>query len=407
MKRVVVYSHDTYGLGNIRRMSAICRYLLENISDISVLLITGSPVVHTLSLPEQPDSFDYIKLPCLRRVGKDEYAPKYLSKSQVKSKDKDLDAVVKLRSELILTAVKNFAPDLLLIDKKPLGIKGELAATFDYLEENKPDTKNILILRDILDDGTTIRANWDRNGHYTAIEKFYDKVLILGEQRIFDPTIEYAFPASVKEKTEFCGYIRKPVDITVRDRMRHSLGVDDSEKLILVTLGGGEDGFDIAKKYLQIATSTKFDTVKSLVVSGPEMPVKHRVELAEIAGSNQNVIFIEFTGDILSMMSASDVVVSMAGYNTVSEILSLNKPAVIIPRIKPTLEQLMRAEGMRRLGLLNVIHPYEMTAEKMLTTLDKCLYGENKIDVTLDFNALPVIADRVKKILNLNGNSGD
>jgi predicted glycosyltransferase len=78
MKKMLVYSHDTYGLGNITRMLAICQHLLEVIPDLSILLVTGSPVVHSLRLAEL---LDYIKLPSLNRVARGEYTTKYLSAS--------------------------------------------------------------------------------------------------------------------------------------------------------------------------------------------------------------------------------------------------------------------------------------------------------------------------------------
>ncbi|MGL4882281.1 MAG: glycosyltransferase, partial [Waterburya sp.] len=33
-QRIMVYSHDAYGLGNIRRMLAICKYLLKYIPNL-------------------------------------------------------------------------------------------------------------------------------------------------------------------------------------------------------------------------------------------------------------------------------------------------------------------------------------------------------------------------------------
>ncbi len=71
MKRLMVYSHDTFGLGNIRRMLAISQHLIEQRDDISILLVTGSPVIHSLRLPKR---LDYIKLPCLTRTDSEHYS---------------------------------------------------------------------------------------------------------------------------------------------------------------------------------------------------------------------------------------------------------------------------------------------------------------------------------------------
>src|SRR5262245_28669767 len=75
MKRVLVYSHDTYGLGNLRRMLSICEHITEAIPDVAILLISGSPMAHGFRLPPR---FDYVKLPCLTRVERERYGVKFL-----------------------------------------------------------------------------------------------------------------------------------------------------------------------------------------------------------------------------------------------------------------------------------------------------------------------------------------
>jgi len=56
-------------------MLAICEHLVEADVDLSILLITGSPVIHNLRLPAR---LDYIKLPCLTRRDFENYDVKYL-----------------------------------------------------------------------------------------------------------------------------------------------------------------------------------------------------------------------------------------------------------------------------------------------------------------------------------------
>ena len=75
MKKLMVYSHDTFGLGNIRRMLSICKHLIDSIPDLSILIVSGSPMVHTFRIPQR---LDYIKLPCLRRTDREGYSVKYL-----------------------------------------------------------------------------------------------------------------------------------------------------------------------------------------------------------------------------------------------------------------------------------------------------------------------------------------
>lgn len=386
MTKLLVYSHDTYGLGNIRRMLAICDYLVETIPDLSILLVTGSPVIHSLRLPEK---MDYIKLPCLTRVGRGEYTTKYLNEN--------LDDAIALRGELIRTTVQHFRPDIVLVDKKPMGVKRELGPTLDYLASSSPATRLLLVLRDILDRPEAIISNWKRNGHYDAITKYYEKVLILGEKRIFDAVREYQFPSEVASKSVYCGYIRK--EPTGRPLHLNSRG---DSRLVTVTAGGGQDGFGILQAYLdalpELESRLRINTV---MVTGPEMPRMQQDILRERCEGRGDIELVDFRPDLLDLMAASDALVSMSGYNTVCEILSLRKRAVVIPRTLPTEEQLMRAECMAREGLLSMIHPDKLSGESLAEALLEVMNHEHA-SPSIDLNALQVVSEEVKSRLEVH-----
>lgn len=228
--RLMVYSHDGFGLGNIRRMLAICTHLLDSIPELSILVVSGSPMLHSFRLPKR---LDYIKLPCLNRGTSGEFSAKYLGTA--------IDETVKLRSQLILSAIANFKPDVFLVDKKPYGIRNELQATIEYLKAQLPQTPLILLLRDILDHPDVTIPEWQKHGYYEAIAKFYDHVLVVGAPEIFDIRIEYKLPPKVAQKVQFCGYIRKELGRKGPNFVRNELRLSPDEQLVLVTPGGGED----------------------------------------------------------------------------------------------------------------------------------------------------------------------
>jgi predicted glycosyltransferase len=196
--RLMVYSHDGFGLGNIRRMLSICTHLLNSISDLSILILSGSPMLHSFRLPK---GLDYIKLPCLNRGTSGELSVKYLKT--------EIEETVALRSQLILSAIGSFKPDVFLVDKKPYGMRNELQTSLEYLQKELPETQRILLLRDILDHPDVTVQDWQNHGYYDAIQMFYDRVMVVGSADVFDVCQEYQFPAAVAEKVQFCGYIRK------------------------------------------------------------------------------------------------------------------------------------------------------------------------------------------------------
>ncbi|MDY7016546.1 MAG: glycosyltransferase, partial [Cyanobacteriota bacterium] len=350
------------------------------------------PVLHSFRLPV---GLDYIKLPCLGRDRAGKMAAKYLRT--------DVDEAVKLRSDIIKMAAVSFQPDLFLIDKKPYGLLGELKETLDHLKTEEPHTKFVLLLRDILDSPEATMQDWQKNDYHRAIASFYDRILVVGMPKIFDVAREYQFPEDVAEKVRYCGYIRREPGRKSRQQMRQVLQIQPDEKLVLVTPGGGGDGEDIIKAYLQgFAQHHPGHKIKSSIICGPEMFPSQREELQKIARQSPQVEFCEFTDDLASYMDASDAVVSMGGYNTICELLSYSKRAVIIPRTHPVQEQWIRAERMEKFGLFKAIHPDRLTPQNLMNAVREQLsYEKNHLPPVsrLDLNALFRVEKEICELL--------
>lgn len=224
--RLLLYGHDTYGLGHLRRNLAIAGYLAETIPGLSTLLLTGSPVAQHFALPA---GVDYVKLPSVIKIGDEHY----------RARDLDLppEGIVALRAAVIAEVAEHFAPDVVLVDHAPLGMKEELLPALRRLRRVLPHARLILGLRDVIDEAHKVRRQWAETGVYAAMETFYDEVLIYGQADIFDPVRAYAFPPALADRTRFCGYIRRPEPVGEEAALRSDLGLGD-DPFILVTAGG-------------------------------------------------------------------------------------------------------------------------------------------------------------------------
>ncbi len=356
MKRVLVYSHDTFGLGNIRRMLEVARHLVQSSPHVCVLVVTGSPMLHAFRIPPR---VDYVKLPCLSRNVEGQYGARFL--------DLSLAATVRLRANLIRSTIADFAPDLILVDKKPFGVEDELSGALSELATGALRPKLVLLLRDILDSPEATTRVWRKNGCFEAIEAYYDQVLVVGAPEVFDLRHEYQFPPFAAAKVQFCGYIARQPGRRTRDEARRELGVADKQPLVLVTPGGGEDGHTLIGNYLEgLHLLPAAQRPRSHIVCGPEMADAQRADLHRAAAPMPQVSLQDFSDDMMSLMAAADVVLSMGGYNTVCELLTLHKRAVVVPRVKPGLEQCIRAERMSAIGLLHMLHPDRLTPAALL-----------------------------------------
>lgn len=390
MKRVLVYSHDTFGLGNIRRMLTISQHLAVSDPDLSVLIVSGSPMLHAFRIPPR---VDYLKLPCLARNLKGDYGVKFL--------DLSYDDTIRLRANLLTSTLLDFDPDLIITDKKPLGVGNELAPALEMVQRRGRRTKLVLLLRDILDAPEATRAVWNKNGYFDAIERYYDQVLVVGSEDVFDLAGEYGFPESAHAKLRYCGYLRRERGRQVgQHRERFA---PQGERLILVTPGGGEDGNRLVSTYMDALASIGDTTgARSVVVCGPEMSPAQRDAAMQRAAGRQDVSVVEFSDDMMGLMEAADLVVSMAGYNTVCELLTLRKRAVLVPRVAPVQEQWIRAQCLARLGLMRAIHPDHLTAHGLARTVREeidCLNVRPRAMYQLDLDGLERVRECIQALL--------
>lgn len=393
-KKIVVYSHDTFGLGNVRRMLAITEHLLESIPDLSVLLISGSPMIHSFRLPA--NRFDYLKLPTIGRTLSGKYIAKKLQTN--------FNELVEVRSQIIRAAVANFKPDILIVDKKPRGIANELSSVLDLIHKDMPLTKVVLLLRDILDAPKTTHQIWQKNHYFQSIERYYDSILVMGSQKIFDLASEYRFPENIAKKVTYCGYINR--NHITAETTNSPQPPNANLPNVLVTVGGGEDGVLPIKCFLKgLERNDRTQAFSTTIITGPEMSQLHKSEIKQMADCLFDVRVVDFVADLSGKIVDADLVVAMAGYNTVVEILAINKPVIVIPRVKPVQEQFIRAIRMEKLGLLKCIHPDQVTPSLLMQAvsaqLEKRQNSFNAAQI-INFNGLCTATWNIEKMLIKN-----
>ena len=141
---ILMYCHDTFGLGHIRRTMAIANHLRD--SQINILILTGSPIVGRYAFP---DRVDFVRIPGMIKKTNDEYLPLSIKINPNHALD--------IRKNIITATAKSFKPHLFIVDKEPLGLKKEILPTLQWLRRCRPDTRSILGLRDIMDDAETVK----------------------------------------------------------------------------------------------------------------------------------------------------------------------------------------------------------------------------------------------------------
>lgn len=388
---ILMYSHDTYGLGHIRRTMAIANHLRDK--NTNILILTGSPIAGRFSFPQQ---VDFVRIPGMIKKTNDEYQPLSIRI--------DPEQALSIRTNIIKATAETFRPNLFIVDKEPLGLKREVLSTLQWFKEFSPSTRSILGLRDILDDSAVIRKDWQAKNVYSYLEKLYDEIWIYGNKEIYDPVEMYRMPESLHDRIKFTGYIpRKQLGQKNKASVRKRYRILDDDKFILITTGGGGDGAEVLEHYIAMhnyyPTSLPF---KSIIITGPFMPKKKRTQFRKRA-QRFGIKTIPFHPKLEELISAADLVISMGGYNTICEILTQQTPSLIIPRQTPRKEQLIRAQRLKSKGLLDFIPWDEVTPqlfrEKIITLLNNQKQYTDTI-AAFKLSGLDVMMKRLKYFKN-------
>ncbi len=358
--RMLFYSHDTFGLGHLQRSTNLIRTLLREYPEMSALLVTGSPVVHRYELPE---GADYVKLPAVRKVAADQYEARSL---RIESA-----GIQSLRENLLLRTVRDYDPQVLLVDHAPLGMKGELRPALEWLAENG-GCRRILGLRDITDAPDYVIQHWREQGIYDAMRDLYDDIVVYGSPDVYDLVTEYALPTDVAAKTHFLGYVREP------DGVESVLPALSGRPAVAVSIGGGDGADGLIDVVIEMVQAFPEEVGFHIqILTGPLVGAERQQEFRERARGLPVEVF-EFMQSTSQWFGRADLVVSTGGYNTVTQLLAHARRAIVVPRVLHRQEQLIRARRLEELGLAACLHPQDLTPRILLDAIRDALAREEE-----------------------------
>lgn len=382
--RVVLYSHDTMGIGHMRRNLLLAQTLRQGPNQANVLMVAGAPEACAMTASS---GIDCLALPALAKNEQGEYTSRHNSMSY--------RSILQFRSRTIRAAVQAFEPDVLIVDKVPRGIGGELTETLAALKLTD-HTRCILGLRDVLDDRTTVQREWCEADGDAAIRDFYDGVWVYGDRSVFATMEESGFDATVIEKSYYTGYLNQRARLSF-NRQNEATTASDirnglHEPLILAVLGGGQDGAALSRVFCQ---SHLPEGTQGILLTGPCMPECDRIELHKMARANGQIRVIDTFIEADVLIEAADRVIGMGGYNTVCSVLSFNRPALIVPRVQPRREQLIRAQRLAAAGWIDYLHPDCLSADALTFWMHSDVSGLTLRRRSIDLNGL----DRIDQLL--------
>lgn len=361
--RLLIYSQDGNGLGHLRRTGNVARHLLARVPGSTVLTVADSRAIPVMA---PHPGIDYLKLPTIVKTGR--------SSSQEESwKPASLPLPIRealrLRSTLLLHTLEGFRPDAVLVDHMPVGALGELRPLLEHALAMRPRPRLFLGLRDVLDSPEVIRSAWRELGAYDYLPA-YDGVLIYGCRHVYDADHAYEIGAHARRVT-FCHYVAPR---TPRPRAPiASRGASDGAPLVLVMGGGGGDAYPLIATFLDcLPRLQRLAQLRAVVLTGPNMSAEERASLATRCTSD--AVRVEAArDDVHLLLERADVVVTMAGYNSLCEVLAARKKALVVPRSGPSEEQRIRSRLFSERRLVRVLDPADLAPERLAREIAELL----------------------------------
>jgi predicted glycosyltransferase len=330
MARYVFSSHDGFGVGHVRRNLLIARTVLAADPTADVVVVTG------LTVRPSWLGDDRIRVERVPGLVKD-------AEGSYRNAELPFTAAVDRRAERFAAIVDGHRPDVVVVDRHPFGIAGELRPGLRAARAAGAAT--VLGLRDILDEPAVVAAELAGDGWRGAVET-YDRILVYGDRLLCDHVAEYGLPV----EPTYCGWV---VERTAVANREHGL--------LVVTAGGSRDGEAVFTLGLDVCAA--MPELRAVLVAGPYATSSLDDDVLARRGLGDRIRLVRDTPGCGPLFASADRVVQMAGYNSTFECLAAGIRPVLVPRRTPRREQIIRATRLAALGVADVVDEPASAAE--------------------------------------------
>jgi predicted glycosyltransferase len=316
--RYLFSSHDGFGLGHVRRNLQIARAVLDADPSAEVTVITGvaagPPWLHQ-------DDIEVIAVPPLLKGHDGVYRNSSMS----------FTAAIGARAEVFLATIEARRPDVVVVDRHPFGIAGELRAGLEAA--HRRGARTVLGLRDVIDDPATVADELSGAG-WNDVPSLFSDVLVYGERSLCDHVAEYGLPV----EPTYCGWVTAPVAAQPIESQR-----------LVVAAGGGGDAHTLLTLAAELLGCR--EDWNATVIAGPYLAGDDAVH----PSVRSRLSWRSNVDGCAPFFAAAGAVLQMAGYNSVAESVAAGSRPLLVPRRSPRREQAIRASRLAALGLADVV----------------------------------------------------
>ena len=366
--RVMFYCQHVLGIGHLVRSAEIVKELAR---DSHVLLVTGGEIPDGFRLPENIDTLQLTPL---------KTSPDF-SSLQLCDFSRGLEETSEIRRKLLLQAFNELKPDVLVTELFPFGRKHFRFELLPLLERARSQqSRRTLVVSSVRD---ILVARKDQEEYEervcSLVNRFYDLVLVHGDEKFLKLDESFSRVTDLRCPVAYTGYVVQQ-NKNDSDKTYGFPLVEQKRPAIVVSNGSGQylTGQMLLESVLGAAHLLQGQIPHEFhIFAGPLMPEETYNRLQTLAAASGNVRFSRYTPDLAAVLKSAELSVSMAGYNTVMDILSAGVRALVYPvTSNGDQEQSVRAEKLARMGVLDLIQSEELVPEKLAQKFGAALRNE-------------------------------
>lgn len=389
--RVLFYCQHVLGMGHLVRSTEIVRQLCRN---SHVLFVSGGEPPRGFRFPEH-ENIELLQLPPLKT------SPDF-SNLQVCGSSRSTEETTALRRTMLLQAFANYEPDVVVTELFPFGRKKFRFELLPLLEHSRRRSCRPLVVSSVRDVLVTRNDQEEFEQRVCdLVNAFYDLILVHGDKNFQRLDQTFSRVKDLDCALAYTGYVVRHSDRNAVDRARPPL-LELWQPTIVVSNGSGQyltgqaflERVLLAARLLQNRIPHEFH-----IFAGPLMPEEAYGRLEALARESSNVKLSRFTPDLGAVLRRAELSVSMAGYNTMMDVLLSGVRALVYPvTSNGDQEQIVRAESLAKVGVIDVIRTEELAAEELARKLEWAL-GKRPTSLTFDFNGAVNSVRILKKYL--------
>ncbi len=280
-----------------------------------------------------------------------------------------VDQIKALRQQALYDLFFSECPDLFMVELFPFGRKAfgfELIPVFDGIRHGKLCPSRVVCsLRDVLVEKNDSQAYESRV--IAALNQWFDALLIHSDAAIVKLDETFSRMADIQIPVVYTGFVTPRPLKEDRTFIRHKLDIADDSRLIVASAGGGKVGFVLLDAVIRAFERISLEVDAYLqVFTGPFMENDAVCHLQKMRTDRISVS--RFTPDFPAYLSAADLSVSMAGYNTCMNILAARVPSLVWP-FSQNREQRLRAERISEMGGMRILEDADLESKQLAALL--------------------------------------